>query len=382
MKVLRYSLLALFLIALAAPQALASIGWAGNVWPLHNSVQVPTGPITVYAQAWKGGVTDSGGQGAGISATLYYKTNLMGAEASVAMAYNGDVGNNDEYKGDVPQAALAGTQYVDVRVEFTDLTDNSVYTGVNDQSGNPPPQRYNITNVLPNDVNVTFTLCMSGTPTSGAPCVIGGQAPIGNWGSGVSMTQVSGELYNVTVTFPAGSNPVFEYKYKADGCTNWESVGNRSVTLPTDGTTSVNLAADSYNNAPIACGLGQTLSEGKQVCFQLCMEGQAAPPVCIIGNVAQIGAWGTGVAMSQVGPYLYQVCVTFPVGTPIPVNVEYKFKKDDCNTWESVGNRTLTIDNTTASSQTIMNSWDNGPGVCTPVKANTTTWGSLKALYR
>jgi hypothetical protein len=33
----------------------------------------------------------------------------------------------------------------------------------------------------------------------------------------------------------AGGNPSFEYKYKKDGCTDWEWVGNRAVTLPTDG---------------------------------------------------------------------------------------------------------------------------------------------------
>ncbi len=34
----------------------------------------------------------------------------------------------------------------------------------------------------------------------------------------------------------AGGNPSFEYKYRKDGCSTWESVGNRLVTLPTDGT--------------------------------------------------------------------------------------------------------------------------------------------------
>jgi hypothetical protein len=384
MKLLRYSLLALCLLLVAAPQAFAALGWAGNVWPNSGSIQVPTGPITVYAQAWKGGTTDSPGQGADIAATLYYKTNLMGAEASVAMIYNGDVGNNDEYKGDVPQAALAGTQYVDVRVVFLDQTDNAEYASVNDQASNGPPQRYNITNVTPNAIDVTFTLCMSGTATTGEPCVIGGQAPIGNWGTGVTMTQVSGELYRVTVSFPAGSNPAFEYKYKADGCTNWESVGNRAVMLPTDGTTAVNLATDSFNNAPLGCNQGQTLSEGKQVCFQLCLAGvEHTGNACVIGSGDQLSNWGSGVTMSAIGTDLFQVCVTYPAGTAIPLNVEYKFKKDDCGTWESAANRSLTIDNSTPSSQTITKSWDDGTGACAPVKTNvTTTWGSLKSLYR
>lgn len=382
MKLLRYSLLALCaLLTLGfAVDAQASVGWAGNVWPLHNSVQVPTGPITVYAQVWKGGVTDSGGQGADISATLYYQTNLMGAPASVSTVYHGDVGNNDEYKGDVPQSALAGASYVDVHVEFTDLTDMSVFTAVNDQNGNPPPQRYNITNVLPNNVDVTFTLCMSGTPTSGAPCVIGDAAPIGNWGTGANMNLVSGELYNVTLTFLAGSNPVFEYKYKADGCTNWEWVGNRSVTLPTNGTTAVTLAPDSYNNAPLGCDLAP-LSADKQVCFQLCMAGVTAAPVCVIGSGSQLSNWTTGVSMTQIGTDLYEACVTYLAGTPVQ-NVEYKFKKDDCSTWESVGNRTLTVNNDSPATQTITKSWEDGTGSCLPTFTHPGTWGQLKAIYR
>jgi len=54
------------------------------------------------------------------------------------MTYNTDVGNNDEYTARAA-GVLAGTAYVDVYVEFTDLTDNTTYTALNDQWGNPPP---------------------------------------------------------------------------------------------------------------------------------------------------------------------------------------------------------------------------------------------------
>jgi len=382
MKLLRYSLSAICLLAALgfAADAQAAIGWAGNVWPLHGSLQVPTGPLDVYAQVWKGGVTDSPGQGAGILGTVYYKTDLVPTESAVAMYFQGDVGSNDEYKGVVPQYDLAGTAWVEVRVVFTDLTDNSEYADVKDQNGQGPPQRYNITNVLPNAVNVTFTMCMSGTPTNGAPCVIGDAAVIGAWGAGVTMTNVSGELWNVTISFPAGSNPAFQYKYKADGCTNWEWVGNRLVTLPTDGTTAVNLAPDSFNNAPLGCGLAE-LNANKEVCYRLCMAGVTAPAVCVIGSGSQLSNWSTGVPMTQIGTDLFEVCVTYLAGTPIQ-NVEFKFKKDDCNTWESVSNRTLTVDNGSPATQTITNTWDNGATSCSPVDARRSTWGKLKSLYR
>ncbi len=263
MKLVRYSLLALCLLASLglAADAQASIGWAGNVWPLHNSTQVPTGPINVYAQVWKDGVTSLPGQGADITGTLYYQTDLMSGYVAVPMTFNTDVGNNDEYTGAVPQAVLAGTSYVDVYVEFTDLTDNTTYTGVNDQWGNPPPQRYVITNVTPNDIAVTFGLCLSGATTSGAVCVTGSAPEISTWGSGVALNLLAGEEYSVTVTFAAGSNPSVEYKYRKDDCSSWESVGNRTLILPTDGTTAVTLPRDSWDNAPDACGVVGTKAQ-------------------------------------------------------------------------------------------------------------------------
>jgi hypothetical protein len=384
MKLLRYSLLALCLLASLglATDAQATIGWAGNVWPLSGSLQVPTGPLTVYAQVWKDGVTPGVGQGADIAAALFYKTDLDPTEYEVAMVYQGEVGNNDEYKGDVPQAALAGAAWVEVHVVFTDLTDMTTYTDVKDQNSQGPPQTYSITNVLPNDVNVTFTLCMSGTPTTGAPCVIGNQAPIGNWGTGVAMNLVSGELYNVTVTFPAGSSPALEYKYKADDCTNWESVGNRSVTLPTDGTTSVNLAADSYNNAPLGCDLNN-LNADKEVCFEVCMAGVTIDPagVCVVGSGDLLTNWGAGVPMTAMGGDIYRVCITYLAGTPMQT-VEFKYKKDGCNTWESVGNRSVVVNNDSPATQTFHNTWDDGTGVCTPVAVPRTSWGKVKTIYR
>jgi hypothetical protein len=384
MKHIRYYVPALAIAGLLglASQSSAAVGWAGNVWPLNGASVTPTGNVTVYAQVWKGGVTDAGGQGADLAAELRYTTNI-GSQVTVAMGYHGDVGSNDEYSGDVPQSALSGASYVDVTVVFTDLTDMSTFEVTGDQNGHAPPLRYNVVNVLPNDIAVKFTMCMSGTATSGPPCVIGSAAQIGTWGSGVPMTNVSGDLYETTVVFPAGSNPAFEYKYKSDACNNWEFVGNRLVTLPTDGTATVNLNADSFNNAPLGCNLGQTLSADKSVCFQVCMDvgGPQGTGLCVIGSPSQLTSWGAGVTMTEIGPSLFQACVTFPAGTPLQ-SIEYKFKKDGCSTWESVANRVLAIDNNTPAEQTITDSWENGTGACAAVGTHHSSWGELKLLYR
>lgn len=372
---------ALMAVACLTGSAFAAIDWAGNVWPLSGSAHLPTGDISVYAQVYKAGVTDGGGQGADIEAVLAY-TPEGGTTFLVPMTYNGDIGNNDEYTAAIPQAALLGVSYVEATVVFTDNTDGSTFEITGDQNGTPPPLVYNVTNALPNDVDVTFTLCMSGTATMGDPCVIGSAPEIGAWGTGVNMSLLSGELYEVTVTFAAGSNPNVEYKYRKDACIDWESVGNRAITLPTDGTTSVVLAADSWNNAPIGCGLGSSLDSPKEICFQVCLEAvEWTGGTCVTGSNNELTNWGNGVAMTEISPSLFEVCVTWPAGTPFQT-VEYKFRKDDCNTWEGVGNRMVTLDNSSPATQTVFHTFDDTPGTCATVSVEESSWGHVKSMYR
>lgn len=383
MKKLTTLALTLSVLMLFGANAYAAIGWAGNVYPNSGDNIAPTGDISVYAQVYKDLCTDGAGACADLSAQMFYQSDTMGAQVALPMVYLGEVGSNDEYTANIPQADILGATYVDVTVIFSDASDGSTFEITGDQNGTPPLLRYNITNTLPNDVDVTFSVCMSGTPTVGDVCVIGSAAEIGAWGTGVNMVNVGGELWEVTVTFPQGAAPGFEYKFKKDGCADWEGVGNRAVLLPTDGTTAVTLATDSYNNAPIACGLGSNLEEDKIVCLQVCMAGvPSAGGVCAVGSIPELDNWGVGTAMTHLGADLWQVCLTFPAGMPIPLSVEYKFKKDDCGTWESVGNRTFVVDNTSPAEQTIFNTWDDGTGVCQPVATEETSFGSVKAHFQ
>lgn len=377
-----FTLAAVVVLACFAGNALAVIGWAGNVWPNNGAIVVPTAPVNVYVQVWKSGVTDLPGQGADIMVQMSVYNNIGGTD-NVVFAYQGDVGSNDEYTGQVAQALLVGASSVTVDFVVTDLSDGSTYGPINDQAGNTAPLTYNVTNVLPNDVAVTFTLCMSGEVTAGAPCVIGSAAEIGTWGTGVSMTSLGGDLWEVTVPFLAGGNPYFEYKYKKDGCTNWEGVANRAVTLPTDGSTALSLAADSWNNLPLGCGLGNVLEQDKVVCIQVCLaDVPTTGGVCVTGGLAELTNWGNGKPMVLIGDNLYQACLVFAAGAPIPMTFEFKFRKDGCETWESVANRVFTVDNSLPVETTVTYSWDDGPGVCGPVDTQDTNWGSLKSLFR
>jgi hypothetical protein len=225
----------------AAGSSHAAIGWAGQIFPTHGTVVTDNNPVDVYFQIWKGGFTDAAGQGAGISATLYHGPTNAGPWTPVAMSYNTDVGNNDEYTAAIPAAALSGNTEWWFYCEGYDSTDATTYTGAQDQASNNPPFQLNVTPVLDQDVTVTFFLCM---PPEGDPeymadpgdvCITGDHAEITNWGSGVLTTQlcnlVDPRFYSVTVLFAAGGNPVVTYKYRRNGCNDWESGANHQVTI-------------------------------------------------------------------------------------------------------------------------------------------------------
>jgi hypothetical protein len=357
-----------------AGNALAIIDWAGNPWPTDGANVIPTDPVDMYVQVYKDGVTTGPGQGLGIAAHFDWNTD-NGNSGSSPMFYNTDIGDNDEYTGQIPVGALFGASQVSVTVTFTDETDGTAYLVT---------YAYNVVDVLPVDVTVRFTLCMSGAETTGEPCVIGSAAEIGSWGAGVMMTPTATpELYTVEVNFLAGGNPNFEYKFKKDLCNTWESTANRLVSLPTDGTTFVELAPDSWEFLPITCGLGSTLEEDKVICFQVCMDGvENTGGVCTVGGIPELDNWGAGVTAAPIGANLYQTCVVFPAGTAIPLNIEYKFKKDDCNTWEGGDNKLIVLDNSLAAETTVTHTWEDGPGVCEPVAVEDAAWGTIKSLYR
>lgn len=219
-----------------------AIGWAGQIWPLHDATVSDNADVNVYLQIWKGGVTDSPGQGAGIGATLYYGPN-GGPYTSVAMTYNTDVGNNDEYTAAIPAGALSGQPEIWFYCDAYDSTDASTYTGAQDQNGHDPPHKLNITQVLDQDVTVVFSMCMPPEghadydPTPGGICIVGDHAEIGSWNpaASVPMSQpcaaASPQRYEVSVTFLAGGNPYVEYKHLKWDCTEWEPGGNHSVTI-------------------------------------------------------------------------------------------------------------------------------------------------------
>jgi len=228
---------AVLLVALATT-AMGAVGWCGNIWPNNGAIYTSNDDIDVYVQVWKEGVTDQPGQGADIEAYLYYQCVGGGPFVEVPMVYNTDVGNNDEYTGTIP--AGHGCSEIEYYVKVVDLTDMAECYG-NDQAGNPPNFILTITSVTSQDVLVTFQLCIPEGSTGGV-CVTGSAPELTGWSMpGVAMAQpcpaVSPNLYDITILFPAGSNPYVEYKYQKDDCTVWDCDPNHQFTIDDSGPT-------------------------------------------------------------------------------------------------------------------------------------------------
>lgn len=241
---------------------------------------------------------------------------------------------------------------------------------------------------VPNDVAVTFTLCTEGTINTGDVCITGNNDAITNWGSGVALSNAGGDLWNVTIVFPSGTPAEVRYKYRRNDCVDWENDPDRSLVLPTDGTTTVQALPESFNRVtPIGCGFSSEIATDVTVCFQLCLTGiTSTGGQCVIGNVAALGSWGSGLPLVEIGTDLYQHCVTFPAGTVVPLHLQYKFQKDDCATWENVDaspfvNRELRIEVSSPAVITATSTWGNEPGTCDAVPLDAASWGTLKSRY-
>ena len=266
-KVLTCIVAAAALMALSGA-SIAAVGWSGYIWPTHDAVVTEGTDVAVYFQIWKEGCTDAGGQGDSLLATLYYGPN-GGPYTSVAMGYWGDVGSNDEYKGDIPAAALEGNAEIWFYCEVYDSTDAST-AGGQDQNSNDPPFKLNITPVLGQEVMVYFRICLPPEgdpeydPAPGDVCVVGDAAELTGWGAGVPMVQpcpgASPLYYEVGILFAAGGNPAIQFKYKKNDCVDWESVGNRNAYIDDTGPVFIIPWVDHWNNyvgddCPL-CGIG------------------------------------------------------------------------------------------------------------------------------
>lgn len=92
----------------------SSIGWGNLQWPYYIQVMVNETTENIYGQVWMEGVTDSTGQGEGITAELgwgAYNSTPDDTWNWSEATYNTDVDNNDEYMGNITIATAGQYSY-------------------------------------------------------------------------------------------------------------------------------------------------------------------------------------------------------------------------------------------------------------------------------
>lgn len=237
MKSIKYLLLCMMLVALGASTAQAAIGWAGQIWPTNGQVRLPNQNIGVYVQVWKPGVTEAPGPGAGISAALFYKRASEGAYTQVPMAFNVQIGANDEWWADIPSSALNGGEDQLFYVEIYDSEDGSTYAGAQDQAGNSPPFVLHIQPGTSRDVAVTFSVdmnCVNPILFTGGVFFTGDFLGWSTCNPNGAMSDVDADgIWEGTFVFPGGSNTNVQFKFQSNDGTSciWECGGNRTFVI-------------------------------------------------------------------------------------------------------------------------------------------------------
>lgn len=96
---------------LAPPLPPSTIDWVGKMWPrggvshaIDQGAFVPSG-FDVYVRVYDAGVTEPAGAPAGIACFLHWGQYGQ-AWSDVAMTWNVQIGNDDEFKATIPQATL------------------------------------------------------------------------------------------------------------------------------------------------------------------------------------------------------------------------------------------------------------------------------------
>jgi hypothetical protein len=92
-------------------------GWIGSPSPASLNLSAGAASGTIYAQTYVSSITDASGQGRGLTAQIGYGTSADHSNWTwSAMAYQRDIGNNDEYAGSFT-APVAGTYRYTVRFD-------------------------------------------------------------------------------------------------------------------------------------------------------------------------------------------------------------------------------------------------------------------------
>ena len=340
----------------------AAIGWSGNIYPNSGSDHTNGTDITVYYQIWKDGVTNNPGQGDSISATLYYKKSAETNYQSVAMVYNTDVGNNDEYQGTIPNTYFYSGDTIHFYCEAYDSTDGTYSYGTDQNNAGPydetNPGTYNIILGLNQDVTVTFQVDMTYVASVGSVSVAG---TFNSWtpGTDTLADPDADEVFTGDVLFTRGTNPNQEYKF-VNG-SNWEAISNRILEISDSSSTMV-LEVDYFNIQ----NPDDIITSDVTVSFGVYMGALDTTwynkGVSVQGNTDPLD-WSQGSNLMSDGndDLIFTKDILFTAGSN--KYVEYKYSRcDNDSIWNYeglAGNRTFTIDDTSPTQNLEWVYWAN-----------------------
>jgi hypothetical protein len=187
--------------------------------------------------------------------------------------------------------------------------------------------------------------------------------------------------------FTAVIAPAGDYQCKVVLNNNWDQSTGGNISFYSDGMNPITFSYDMSSNTTTVSTEVVT-HQDVLVTFTMCLPDTVGTTgdVCITGSAPELTNWGFGIVMSQacagISPGLYTVDVLFPAG--MDPYVEYKYKKDVCQTWESTWNHSFVIDDSAPTQVLPVDGWENIPPACpdctTPVEDS--SWGTIKTLYR
>ncbi len=345
--------------ASAIPQHNIAGGWYNLQWPPEIgtgntccgypqplyvlSATIPT--TEIYGQIWIDGVTNSAGQAAGITAQVGYglATDTPDLWTWFPMTFNGQVGNNDEYKGTLLPTSVGTFRYTTRWSVDGGLTWN--YT---DKSG--PPF----------DVNDTGLLVVTQPSDTTPPTPPENLVVTATTSASVSL----GWDANTTDTDLYGFN-IYRQNTAAPGFTKITTLTDSAAVAYTDTTAVAGTnydyyvkAVDTSLNESVASNTVNATAEARyvEVTFTVTVPEVSPGTIHIVGDFNGWNPNDPAYAMTQSGPNTWTITKSWLDGT----RLVYKFarggwekveKQADGNT--EVDNRPLTVEYGTDGTQAI-----------------------------
>jgi len=223
------------------------------------------------------------------------------------------------------------------------------------------------------------------------PIVVGDmQSELGgsDWDPGDTINTVMSDVDGDDVwLLSAVIAPAGDYQCKIVLNNNWDQSTGDNISFYSDGIDPVTFSYDMSNNTTTISSQVVT-QQDVLVTFTVCLPDSIDSffDVCVTGSHPSLTNWGFGIVMPQpcpaVQPKLWSVDVLFPAGSD-PF-VEYKYKKDDCQTWESTWNHSFDIDDSAPTQILLPDVWEymgtECPSCASPVEDS--SWGTIKSIYR